>query len=114
MDVSNTLALLGALSVASERIVETVKGFWPWLNTDTPNDLKNEGHRKSAILIVSTIAGIFMALLAQHVPGTGINDKGLMTTIALGLLSVGGSGFWNSVQGSLNKLKDVTKKLGEK
>lgn len=111
MDVSNTLALLSALSVASERVVEVVKGFWPWLNTDTPNDLKNEGHRKSAILIVSAIAGVFMALLAQHVPGTGISGKGAMTTIALGLLSAGGSGLWNSVQGSLNQLKEATKKL---
>lgn len=111
MDISNTLALLGALSVASERIVEVAKGLWPWLNKDTPDNLKNEGHRKAAILIVSAIAGVLMALLAQNVPGTGINDKGPLTTIALGLLSAGGSGFWNSVQTSLNKLKDAAKKL---
>ncbi len=115
MDVSNTLALLGALSVASERIVETVKGFWPWLNTDTPNDLKNEGHRKSAILIVAAIAGVMLAWLAQEIPGgvSNVNNKGWLTTIALGLLSAGGSGFWNSIQTSLNKLKDATKKLAE-
>lgn len=113
MDISNTLALLGALSVASERIVEAVKGLWPWLNKETPNDEINEGRRKSAILIVAAIVGVLLAWLAQEIPGgvSNANNKGWLTTIALGLLSAGGSGFWNSVQTSLNKLKDATKKL---
>lgn len=111
MDISNILALLGALSVASERVVETIKGAVPWLSKETPDDPVNEGRRKSVILVVAAVAGILLAWLAQEVPGNIIADKGWLTTISLGLLSAGGSGFWNSVQTSLNKLKDATKKL---
>ena len=114
MDKTTILALLSALSLASERVVEIVKGLWPWLNKETPNDEKNEGKRKAFILSIAAVAGILLAWLAQEIPGVVKGDgtnRDWLTTIALGLLSVGGSGFWNSIQTSLNKLKDATKKL---
>ncbi|MFN0109940.1 MAG: hypothetical protein ACKVZH_13885 [Blastocatellia bacterium] len=111
MDISNTLALLSALSVASERIVETIKGLWPWLNKETLDNEINEGRRKSTILIVAAIAGIVMAWLAKETGVINLEGQPFSKVISLGLLSAGGSGLWNSVQTSLNKLKDATKKL---
>jgi len=108
--ISNTLALLGAISIASERVVEAVKGLCPWLNKETPDNADNEGRRKSAILIVAAISGILLAWLALSITSDP-NKVEFLKVIALGLLSAGGSGFWNSIQSSLNQLKDAAKKL---
>jgi len=104
-NVSSIVALLAALSVASERLVEIIKGFFPSLNKENP-DAKKEDRRKSTLQILAVIAGITTACLASPAfPSTIPHDW--MTTLALGLLASGGSGFWNSIQTYVNKAKTI-------
>lgn len=114
MNITISLALLGALSVASERVVEIVKGIWPWLGTEKKDDQKVESRRQAAILVVAIVAGGLLAVLAEMIPGVvkvdgDLTDKA-WTALALGFLSAGGSGLWNSIQVPLNKLKDTIAK----
>lgn len=110
MDFKTSLELLGALSIASERVVEITKGMWPWLNKETPDDAINEGRRKAVILIFAVISGCLLAVLAKQTLGLGTSDKDWWMAISIGFLSAGGSGFWNSIQSSLNKLKESINK----
>jgi hypothetical protein len=98
------------LSIASERLVAIIKGLVPFLNQENPDPTK-EGWRASALQALAVASGIATALLARPVienivPGTWNNLPGLL---ALGLLASGGSGFWNSVQGYFNQIKDIKK-----
>lgn len=105
------VTLLIAVSVASERLVEIIKGFSPFLNTEK-TDVNLEGRRKSYLHILAVISGIVTALLARSV----INDvfdnlyndvSHALTILAVGLLASGGSGFWNSILTYLLKVKDI-------
>ena len=120
--LSTAVALLIALSVASERLVEIVKGWIPYLNRKfevtpkrTPKNKKeyfeSEGVRKAIIQLMAVAAGIATALLARPaivkvLPAWDSTSHFL----ALGLLSSGGSGFWNSIQNSVLQMK--TNKAG--
>ncbi len=110
-DLSMLVTLLVALSVASERLVEIVKGFVPFLNQEN-TDAKMEGIRKSVLQFMAVVSGIITAFLTWPV----IRNEGTLVPLgswpgvfALGLLASGGSGFWNSIQTYVNKLKDVKK-----
>lgn len=111
METTTILALLSALSLASERVVEIVKGVLPWFNKESDKFLKNEVRRNALTLIIASVAGVLLAWLACKIGAVKPQKNETLTIIALGLLSAGGSGFWNSIQTSLNKLKDATKKL---
>jgi hypothetical protein len=108
MDTTNLTAiisLLVALSVASERLVEIVKGLVPALNQENP-DPKKEGWRKAFLQILAVAAGIITAFFASPaVPGNIFH--GVAGNLALGLLASGGSGFWNSLLTYANKAKEV-------
>jgi hypothetical protein len=106
-NVSSIVALLGALSVASERLVEIIKGFIPFLNKENP-DAKLEGYRQATLHVLAVIAGLVTAYLASTTDAikSVMPDAGL-AWIVLGLLASGGSGFWNSIQTYVNKAKDV-------
>lgn len=58
------VSLLIALRVAAERLVEIVKGFWPFLNTPQA-DPKREGRRRAGLQLLAVIAGIVTAWLAR-------------------------------------------------
>jgi hypothetical protein len=103
--ISSIAALLAALSVASERLVEIVKNLWPWLNQENA-DPKIEGRRKSTLQVFAVVAGIITAWLANPALPS-VLPHSLFTTIALGLLASGGSGFWNSIQTYVNKAKEA-------
>jgi hypothetical protein len=95
-------------SVASERLVEIIKGLSKFLNTKS-DDPKIEGRRKSALQFMAVVASIVTALLCQPaltrvVPETWSTFPGIL---ALGLLASGGSGFWNSIMTYVLRLKDV-------
>ena len=99
-NLSTIVALLVALSVAAERLVEIIKGFVPWLEKKKDDESK-EGRRKSALQGLAVLAGIGTALLAwpvikDIVPGSGFWDS-IKGVLALGFLASGGSGFWNSI-----------------
>lgn len=108
------VTLLVTLSIASERLVEIVKGLCPWLNTEHP-DATREGRRRAALHLLAVIAGWVTACLAGDViaalkiPGFFAPDGGITCwqCVGLGLLASGGSGLWNSVLSYLVKVKDL-------
>jgi hypothetical protein len=109
------VSVLVALSVASERLVEIIKGLSPILNQEK-SDVKKEGWRRSALQALAVVAGIGTALLAQPAikdiaPGLSDNWTGI---VALGLLASGGSGFWNAILTYVLSVKDIKEALAIK
>jgi hypothetical protein len=107
--LTTLVSLILALSIASERLVEIVKGLVPWLNTEKP-DPNDEGRRGAALQFLAILAGIATAFLARGAIPVGIlpaEATGPLPILALGLLASGGSGFWNSILGYVGKVKDV-------
>jgi hypothetical protein len=114
------ITLLIILAVAAERFVEMIKGVVPWLNLEKPDPIR-EGWRKAAIQLLAVAGGIVVSVLAYPVikevlprnaaQASVVEDltggKTVMTVIALGLLASGGSGFWNSILGYVQRLKDI-------
>lgn len=119
-DAMNVLtALAGTLvftSLAAERGVEIVKGVWPWLNTPK-DDPVSEGRRRSALHLLSAVAGGLIVWLAygpiSQSPGmewmadAQNAPNRFLVILALGLLSTGGSSVWNSTLTYLLSVKDV-------
>ena len=112
-NISSIVALLAALSVASERLVEIIKGLIPILKQENPDPVA-EGRRQSILQVLAIIAGIVTVWLASTTTAlkSVIPDTPL-AWIVVGLLASGGSGFWNSVQGYVSKAKDVKKAEAE-
>jgi hypothetical protein len=112
MDINNlssTVTLLAALSVASERLVEIVKGFFSFLSTENP-DPTLERRRKLALQILALLAGLATALLTKDTSAVkALIPDSKLAWVALGLLASGGSGFWNSIQTYLAKAKELKK-----
>jgi len=105
--LSTVVGLLAGLSVASERLVEIIKGLVPFLNEQSP-DPKAEGRRRAALLLLAIVAGVVTAFVAgQAFPDSVHIPPGPLGKITLGLLASGGSGFWNSILTYVNKAKDV-------
>jgi len=111
--LSTIVAVLVALSVASERLVEIIKGWIPFLNKsfDEPD---KEGIRKAILQIMAVVSGIVTALLAQTAIRSVLPDfKTIPHILALGLLASGGSGFWNSFNTYILELKNLKKELAK-
>jgi hypothetical protein len=110
------VALVVALSVAAERLVEIIKNPIGFLR-DKNSDPQKEGYRKVALLVLAVVAGLVTAWLAKpaieglNLPGELSSSRGI---IALGLLASGGSGFWNSVATYVLNLKDIKAAEAEK
>lgn len=105
--LTTIVSLLVALSVASERLVEIIKGLIPILNQQNP-DPKKEGWRKAFLQILAVAAGIITACIAGAAIPTDIGIPDDFTgKLALGLLASGGSGFWNSILTYVTKAKDI-------
>ena len=108
-NLTTIVSLIMALSVASERLVEIIKGLIPSLNQEN-SDPKKEGWRRAALHILAVIAGIVTAILAKPMIPTRIGEAisiGTLHILALGLLASGGSGLWNSVLTYFLKIKDI-------
>lgn len=111
-DLTNVVAVLVALSVASERLVEILKGFVPYLNTKLEEGSYEEGVRSSIVQMLAVISGILTAWLASgYLPDTLkiANLSSNWNILGLGLLTSGGSGFWNSILTYVTKVKDIKK-----
>lgn len=105
--LSTIVGLLAALSVASERLIEIVKGFIPWLDKQNP-DPSTETRRRAALHALAAVAGVLTAIVAgQAFPDTLHVPPGLLGKVVLGLLASGGSGFWNSILDYVNNAKDL-------
>lgn len=107
-NISSAVAMLIALSIASERLVEITKGYMPSLSQVRKNPA-DEGRRKATIQFIAVAAGIVTTFLAAPaLPENTIPDNWL-SKLAIGLLASGGSGFWNSIQGYVAQAKEVKK-----
>lgn len=106
--ISAIVSLILALSIASERLVEIVKGFFPWLDKSS-SDPKTEGRRRSVLQILAVASGIATAMLAKDYvpPELSSATKDLWGVLGLGLLASGGSGFWNSILTYVARVKDI-------
>jgi hypothetical protein len=110
-NLETIIAVLIALSVASERLVEIIKGFFKWLDKEN-EDEQQERFRKIVLQLMAVVAGIVTSLLAYPAM-SGLNffpkekPGQIFMIIALGLLASGGSGFWNSFQTYVRKAKDL-------
>src|SRR5262245_26514783 len=98
-----------AISMASERLVEIVKGAIPWLNTEITNDPKKEGWRKMAIQLLAVVAGLATSFLGQDAIASALNKTSLTwgQLTGLGILASGGSSLWNSVLVYLLNVKNL-------
>ncbi len=104
-----TVAVILAMSMASERLVEIVKGAIPWLNQEIPGDPKKESWRKMAIQLLAVVAGLVTAFLGQDAIASALNRASLTwgQLVGLGILSSGGSSLWNSVLVYLLNVKNL-------
>jgi hypothetical protein len=100
------------IAVASERIVEMVKGVFPilWQAKDDP---KEEGLRRSLLQGLSIAISVGAAFAATAALPTELKALGWVErssgTVALGLVAAGGSGFWNVLLTLLLNIKDLKK-----
>ena len=113
MDTTHLTAIIGiilVLSIASERLVEMIKGLSPYLSKQK-SDPKAEGRRRSALQCLAMLAGVFTALLAKDYITNGLGQPSghWWSIFGLGLLASGGSGFWNSVLTYVSNAKDLQK-----
>ncbi len=111
--LENFIQLLIALSVASERLVEIVKGLasWPFLN-QTNADPRKEGWRRLIHHVLGVISGIITALLAQSYMGDAFpaDWNTWAGLVLIGFLVSGGSGFWNVILSYLLQVKNLKTK----
>jgi hypothetical protein len=106
--ITNAISLLAALSVATERLVEIIKGAIPWLNNENENSTL-EGWRQALLHLLAAISGFVTAWLANAsfaniLPGGWNRWAGYCL---IGLLVSGGSGFWNSILSYAKASKDI-------
>jgi hypothetical protein len=117
MDATKITAIVGvilALSIASERLVEIIKGFIPKLNNKN-TDAKAEGIRCSVVQILAVLSGVLTAFLARdYIPPEIAKPSESWSILGLGLLASGGSGFWNSVLTYVTKVTDIKKSEAKK
>jgi hypothetical protein len=98
-----------ALSIASERLVEIIKGWIPFLDKENV-DPTQESRRRSILQALAVVSGIVTAFLArEYIPSRIAQPTDAWSVAGLGLLASGGSGFWNSILSYITKLKDLKK-----
>jgi hypothetical protein len=101
------ISLILALSVASERLVEIVKGFIPPL-TKPLQDPHREAIRCSVLQILAVLSGVVTSYLARDYIPQEVSDVAKGWSVwGLGLLASGGSGLWNSILTYFLKIKDI-------
>lgn len=100
------------IAVASERVVEMVKGVVPilWQAKDDP---KEEAFRRSLLQALSIVVSLIAAFAATAALPNELKGLDWLQrapgTIALGLIAAGGSGFWNAVLTLVANVKDFKK-----
>jgi hypothetical protein len=109
MDGATLAGIVLAVSIASERLVEIIKGFVPWLNEQRPMPYE-EGKRKAVLQLLAVLAGIGTAYAGGDYIGQGFGEANRYWAIPLvGLLASGGSGLWNSILSYFVQAKDLKK-----
>jgi hypothetical protein len=112
-NLTGIIAVLGALSLSVERVVEMIKNVIPFLSKN--QDVK-EGWRRSALQLMSVVAGTGIAFAAkeqiQPLLSNIFNtqyDMKWHTFIVFGLLASGGSGLWNQTLSIVEEVKKAKK-----
>jgi hypothetical protein len=101
--------MIAMLSVASERLVEVIKGAIPLLATQHPDPVI-EGRRRTVLQILSIAAGTLTAFLAKSLGTTmPFTADTIWEYLAIGVLVSGGSGFWNGILSYVGNVKDAKK-----
>ena len=100
--LGNLITPVIGVSVASERLVEIVKGISPWLNTSKAGDADREGLRCAALQALAVGAGVLTAYLGREYLTVSHESW-----FVVGLLASGGSSFWNSILTYVGKIKDL-------
>lgn len=119
--LTSLVTLLLALSLATERLVTIIKTLFPGTLADEKKteaqeiDLVSDKWRRFAVQIISFVCAWFTAsFLAKD----GFNPVGCVSIgdeeanhcfpiWALGMLSTGGSAFWNNILGYTKAVKDI-------
>lgn len=120
--ITTFITALVALSLAVERVIEVLKGYWPWLREDVASvgggsrAERRECRRRATLQILSTATGALFAAATgpEHFmpffPTTGWSSpERWLESLLLGLIASGGSGLWNH----LLDIVESTKKLKE-
>ena len=109
-NLSSFVSVLLALSIASERLVELVKGFIPPLTTPLP-DPQAERRRQLLIHLMSVVAaGVVVCLCDGQIESALKIDAekfGWPQHALFTILVSGGSSFWNSIATWLLSLKNL-------
>jgi hypothetical protein len=110
-----TLGMILAVSIASERLVEIIKGYSKYLSS-AHADPQKESHRKAYIQLSSVVAGLFTAFLCApvlasqfYIDSSEYSKERILFLVAIGLLASGGSGFWNAILGYVLEVKNMKK-----
>ncbi len=109
MDVTNVVTYVAGLSVATERITETIKRI-PGVSSllSTPNPKQNiEDVRVIVAYVLAACVGMFLCYVtpADVLPSS---FQGGWSYVFFGVLASGGSGFWNNAVDSLREIKKQT------
>jgi hypothetical protein len=99
--LTTLLGFLAALSLATERITETIKGLpllSRWLAVEKAAGSTEEEFRKASIHILAIAVGTILAGLTQDQLSTamGMHYSGFWGYLLFGAMASGGSGMWNS------------------
>jgi hypothetical protein len=92
------ITVLLALSIASERLVELIKGFFASLNGRKP-DTDGERTRHLSVHWLSLVASVIVVVLMQDYicQSFNLDSLGWLQGAALSILASGGSSMWNSI-----------------
>jgi hypothetical protein len=97
-DLQSFLTQMVAVSVAVERVIEILKQtigtipFINWIFTSNPNSTRDSWRCAVIHLVSAGIGALIAELSGITVPG--VSDKAV-SYVLIGLLSAGGSAFWN-------------------
>lgn len=116
--------LMAALSIATERVVEIIKGIFPSLAATDP-DAKKEKQRRMMLQVLAAFAGMAVAAVGHTQVSTALGglldpkgDIWAFPNIAemalkyglVGVMASGGSAMWNHALDIVGALKTVQEK----
>ena len=99
--LTTLLGFLAALSLATERITETIKGLpglSRWFAVPRPDGSNEEEFRKASMHILAMAVGTALSYLTgeQLSAAIGLHINGLWGSFLFGAMASGGSSLWNS------------------
>ena len=99
--ITATITLVVAVSVAVERVTEIIKQMFPVLANEL-TDEKTEGWRRAALQTLAAGIGTLIAWFGNLQLGS---HGGWSAFVVIGLMSSGGSAFWNHSLDALRAMK---------